>query len=231
MEIPCKWEGEVPKRCKYHAKWKANMAECRKYHATCKVTMSKWNKYHAKWQILVPNCCKYKADGTRKESQQKFQNLSQKQIQKLFCTHNFLLKFPNNNSNSSNYFTPPFFCIFSSAFGTLPRRPKRRRWPFRCGITPTCTEAWSRPSMGISPSKRGLQRQNSYRWTKKKCWNTIFVEVIRHVCIMHKVDISCKWRSERIAGCWQNMVKDVGLTGHSSLEWWECHEKSVVWLP
>ena len=28
----------------------------------------------------VPNCCKYKADGTVKESQQKFQNLSKKTI-------------------------------------------------------------------------------------------------------------------------------------------------------
>jgi len=48
--------------------------------------MPKCSKYDAKSQILVPNCCKYKADGTRKESQQKFQNLSQKKIQKLFCT-------------------------------------------------------------------------------------------------------------------------------------------------
>ena len=48
--------------------------------------MPKCSKYHAKWQILVPNCCKHKAGGTRKESQQKFQNLS-KQFKKLFCTH------------------------------------------------------------------------------------------------------------------------------------------------
>ena len=33
--------------------------------------MPKFSKYDAKWQILVPNCCKYKADGTREESQQK----------------------------------------------------------------------------------------------------------------------------------------------------------------
>ena len=51
------------------------MAKCSKYHAKCKVTMPKCSKYHAKWQILVPNCCccKYKADGTRKESQKKVQ--------------------------------------------------------------------------------------------------------------------------------------------------------------
>jgi hypothetical protein len=34
----------------------------------------------------VPNCCKYKADGTREEINKKIQNLSQKKIQKLFCT-------------------------------------------------------------------------------------------------------------------------------------------------
>ena len=37
------------------------------------------SKYHAKWQILVPNCCKYKANGTRKENQKNIQNLSKKQ--------------------------------------------------------------------------------------------------------------------------------------------------------
>ena len=30
---------------------------------------AKCSKYHAKWQILVPNCCKYKANGTRKDAQ------------------------------------------------------------------------------------------------------------------------------------------------------------------
>jgi hypothetical protein len=40
--------------------------------------MPKCSKYHAKGQILVPHCCKYKANGTRKESQNKFQNLSKK---------------------------------------------------------------------------------------------------------------------------------------------------------
>jgi len=82
VAIPCKWEVEVPK----HGNWKVNMAKCSKYNAKCKVTMPKCSKYHAKWQILVPNCCKHKEDGTRKERQQKFQNLSKK-IKKLFCTH------------------------------------------------------------------------------------------------------------------------------------------------
>ena len=31
--------------------------------------MPNCSKYHAKWQVLVPNCCKYKANGTRKENQ------------------------------------------------------------------------------------------------------------------------------------------------------------------
>ena len=52
-----------------------------KIYAKCKVTTPKRSKYCAKWQILVPNCCKYKANGTRKESQKKH-NLSQKKYPK-----------------------------------------------------------------------------------------------------------------------------------------------------
>ena len=48
--------------------------------------MPKCSKYHAKWQVLVPNCYKYKANGTRKESQKQFQNMRQKEYQKLFYT-------------------------------------------------------------------------------------------------------------------------------------------------
>jgi hypothetical protein len=33
--------------------------------------MPKCSKYHAKQQVLVPNCCKYKANGTGKESKKK----------------------------------------------------------------------------------------------------------------------------------------------------------------
>ena len=76
----------MPKYDKYRAKWKANMAKCTKYHAKCKVTMPKCSKYHAKRQVLVPNCCKYKANGAGEENQNKFQNLRQKKIQKLFYT-------------------------------------------------------------------------------------------------------------------------------------------------
>jgi hypothetical protein len=54
------------------------------------VTIPKCSKYHAKLQILVPNCCKYKADGTRKESQQQIPKPGPKKENKnysdLFCT-------------------------------------------------------------------------------------------------------------------------------------------------
>ena len=175
MEIPCKWEGEVPKRCKYHAKWKANMAECRKYHAACKVTMSKWKKYHAKWQILVPNCCKYKADGTRKESQQKFQNLSQKQIPKLFCTHNFLPKFPNNNSNSSNYFTPPFSVSFQAPLELCPAGPRGDGDLFVAGLHQPVPKLGADQAWRFHPANAGFSDQIPIGEPKKKCWNTIFV--------------------------------------------------------
>ena len=32
---------------------------------------AKQYEYHAKWQVLVPNCCKYRATGTRKEIKKK----------------------------------------------------------------------------------------------------------------------------------------------------------------
>ena len=47
--------------------------------------MPKCSKYHAKWQILVPNCCKYKANDTKKESQKKPKSEPTKN-QKLFWT-------------------------------------------------------------------------------------------------------------------------------------------------
>ena len=49
----------MPKCGKYHAKWKANMGKCSKYHAKCNSPCRN--------EVLVPNCCKYKANGTRKE--------------------------------------------------------------------------------------------------------------------------------------------------------------------
>ena len=85
-QIACKMQGEHGQMCKCHAQCKVTMPKCSKYHAKCKVTMPTCSKYHAKGQILVPHCCKYKANGTRKESQNKFQSLSKKKIQKLFWT-------------------------------------------------------------------------------------------------------------------------------------------------
>ena len=76
----------MAKCSKCHAKCKVTMPKCSKYHAKCKiVTMPKCSKYHAKRQILVPNCCKYKANGTRKESKKK-PNPEPKKKQKLFWT-------------------------------------------------------------------------------------------------------------------------------------------------
>ena len=66
-------------------------------------TMPKCSKYNAKWQILVPNSCEYTADGTRKESQQKIQSLSQKKLQKLFCT------LSNGDSNNCSLISYPHF--------------------------------------------------------------------------------------------------------------------------
>ena len=43
--------------------------------------MAKCSKYHAKWQVLVLNCCKYMANGTKKESKTK-----QTSFFTLFCS-------------------------------------------------------------------------------------------------------------------------------------------------
>ena len=76
----------MPKLYNYHAKWKANMVKRSKYHAKWKA-MAKCSKYHAKWQVQVPNCCQYKANGTRKESQKQSPKPEATKIQKLFYTH------------------------------------------------------------------------------------------------------------------------------------------------
>ena len=56
---------------------KVTMPKSIKYYATCKVSMRKRSKDHAQWQILVANCCKHKANGTRKGNKQQIPNLSQ----------------------------------------------------------------------------------------------------------------------------------------------------------
>ena len=72
--------------------------------------MPKCSKYHGKWQILVPNCCKYKANGTRKESKRQIQNSSQKN------TKNY--SEPNNKPQPIwECFMPPIYrdlgdCLF-----------------------------------------------------------------------------------------------------------------------
>ena len=67
--------------------------------------MPKCSKYHAEWQILVPNCCKYKANGTKKESNKKKQNLSQKK-KKTIILNPFSCPILPYYSNNLNYETP-----------------------------------------------------------------------------------------------------------------------------
>ena len=85
------WTFEVPKCSKYHANERLkcqNVTNTYKYHAKWKwkANMAKCSKYHAKWQVLVPNCCKYKAHGTRKESRKQIQNLRQKKNTQNYST-------------------------------------------------------------------------------------------------------------------------------------------------
>ena len=61
------WTFEAPSCSKYYANERLNcqnvaktMAKCSKYHAKCKVTSQNIAN------TIVPNCCKYKANSTRK---------------------------------------------------------------------------------------------------------------------------------------------------------------------
>jgi len=53
-------------------------------HCELQCVLWKGGKYHAKWQVSIPNCCKYKANGIRKEIRKK--KPDQEKIVNLFFT-------------------------------------------------------------------------------------------------------------------------------------------------
>jgi hypothetical protein len=70
--------------------------------------MRKNSKYHAKCQALDPNCCKYKANGSRKEVQQKKPNLIKKKSSSPWHCPKKLDKTTQNPADYHHFFGPRF---------------------------------------------------------------------------------------------------------------------------
>ena len=115
-QIPCKMEGE-------HGQMQ---------QISCKMqSMPKCSKYHAKWQILVPNCCKYKANATGKDSHQKNPKPEPKKTKTIL--NPFIIVSPT----WFNYDCPPFSIqlFLMETLISWPLRLVPNPWRFRTAET------------------------------------------------------------------------------------------------
>ena len=126
--------------------------------------MPKCSKYHAKWQILVPNCCKYKANGTRKESRKK--------IQELFWTLSVWATIGNGYPNRC--FKLLWLSYFRTTYG-LPDEPVDLDDPIfdSWSLTPRCcksndrpwhTAVWHTDILNFSKRGKGIVSKPERKW-------------------------------------------------------------------